>query len=387
MRIYALDATPVLHRPTGIGRYVRELVGAMAPRLEPDERVRLYAGTARLNPAFGVSHDRLIEAAGHEKVDFRRQWFPLSSAHAWWNRFPFPPVQWVTGPISLFHGTNFLLPPTGRSAGVVTVHDLSPLSVPDAVPPRVAHRFRRAVGKAVERAQVVITDSQFVAGEVRERLGVPADRVSVIPLGVSQDFAAPGEPAADREHLAKRLGIEPPFVLFVGTTNPRKNLHRLLGAFAEARRAGRFPHRLVLAGDPGFAHPDVRARIEELHLLPVTRSTGYVGEADLATLYRTADLLAFPSLHEGFGLPVLEAMAAGCPVLTSDTTALAEVAGDAAVRVNPTSQDAIAGALARLLGDPAQRSQLAAAGRARAARFTWVACAARHLEVYRRVSG
>lgn len=377
MRRYGLDVTLTLGRRTGIGRVVAELVAGVTPLLAEDESLTLLARTFRLNPALGVSHASLHCAASMPRVRVVR--VPLPS-----RMIAGTPVERFTGPLDVIHGPNSALPATRDARGVLTIHDLGPLRHPGHLPRRLASDFRRGVADAAKRADRIVTVSDFTAGEVVDLLGVPRGRIETIRPGVSAAFAEPGDVEEDRRVLAARHAIVGPFLLFVGTTNPRKNLPRLLEAFAAARTTARLPHRLVIAGDRG--HDDVRAAVAERGLGDAVRIAGYVEEADLPRLYRAAGALAFPSLYEGFGLPVLEAMAAGCPVLTSSTSSLPEVAGDAAVLVDPASTDAIADGLVRILTDAALRERLVAAGRRRAAQFSWRPFAERHLAIWRELA-
>jgi glycosyltransferase involved in cell wall biosynthesis len=384
---YGLDATPLLGRRTGIGRYVAEIADGVLAGLAANERLVVYAGTFRQNPLLGVSHEPLTRLAKDPRVSVRRQWTPLSAAHAVWNRADFPPLEWVTGRLDVFHGTNFRLPPLAKGRGVVTVHDLAFLTCPGSVPPEVGRRLENAVRAAVRRATHVIADSEHTKGDVVRLLGADPARVTTIHLAAGGAFRTPKDRDADRARLAKRYGLRFPFVLYVGTTNPRKNLARLLDAFAAARRRASLPHSLVLVGDAGFAHGAVLERIERLGLNDAVVLPGFTDDADMPAIYGAADLLAFPSLYEGFGLPVLEAMSCGCPVLTSSASSLPEVAGDAAVLVDPESADAIAAGLERVLTDAAFRTRLVDAGLRRAVAFSWSRAAAEHLALYREVAG
>lgn len=376
MRRYGLDVTLMLGRRTGIGRTLEELTARVPALLRDDESLVLLARTFRLNPLFGVSHAPLLCLAG-PRVEVVR--VPIPS-----RLIATTPVERFTGPLDVLHGPSAALPATSGARTVVTIQDVGPLRRPQDVPRSFASAFRRSVTDAVRRADRVFTASDFTADEAGALLGVPRERMETVHPGVSAAFSQPGDAAADRRLLAERHGVEGPFVLFVGTTNPRKNLPRLLDAFAAARRRASLPHRLVIAGDRGF--DDVRDDVADRGLGDNVRIAGYVDEADLPAFYRCAGALAFPSLYEGFGLPVIEAMAAGCPVLTSAASSLPEVAGDAALLVDPGSEDAIAGGLVRLLTDDALRARLAEAGRRRAAAFAWDAFAARHLAVWRELS-
>jgi glycosyltransferase involved in cell wall biosynthesis len=383
---FGLDATPLLGRRTGIGRYVAEIADGVLAGLSPEERLVLYAGTFRLNPLFGVSHEPLRRLAADRRVRVRRQWVPLSVSHAVWNRMDWPPLEFVAGRMSTFHGTNFQLPPLSRGRGIVTVHDLAFLSCAGSVPRAVAERLDRTVSESVRRADHVIADSECTRGDVIVLLGAAPERVSVVHLAAGAAFRPPVDPEADRRRLAARYGLRFPNVLFVGTTNPRKNLARLLPAFAAARRRAGLPHALVLVGDPGFAHASVLSQIEALGLRDAVVMPGYTDDADMPAIYGAADMLAFPSLYEGFGLPALEAMSVGCPVLTSSVSSLPEVAGDAAVLVDPTSVDAIDAAIERVLTDAALRASLVERGLRQAAKFSWARAAAEHLRLYRELA-
>ena len=376
MRRYGLDVTLMLGRRTGIGRTVEELTARVPPLLAADETLVLLARTFRLNPLFGVSHAPLLALAG-PRVEVVR--VPLPS-----RVIATTPVERCAGPLDVLHGPNSALPATSGARAVLTIHDVGPLRRPQDVPRSFAAGFRRGLADALRRADRVLTVSDFTADEVASLLGVPRGRMETVRPGVSAAFAARGDRDSDRRLLAQRHGVEGPFVLFVGTTNPRKNLPRLLDAFASARRRASLPQELVLAGDRGF--DDARDDVADRSLGGVVRVAGYVDEAELTAFYRCADALALPSLYEGFGLPVIEAMAAGCPVLTSASSGLSEVAGDAAVLVDPESTDSIATGLAGLLTDAALRSRLADAGRRRAAAFSWDAFAARHLAIWRELA-
>jgi glycosyltransferase involved in cell wall biosynthesis len=386
MTTFGLDATPLLGRRTGIGRYVEEIAAGALAALAPGERLLLYAGTFRLNPLFGVSHEPLTRFAADARVTLRRQWVPLSVSHAIWNRFDGPPLDFLTGPVDVFHGTNFQLPPFRSARGVVTIHDLAFLACPGSVPPAVAARLERVARASVRRADHVIADSAHTKADTVSLLGVPPERISVIHLAAGAAYRPRTDPAADRATLEHRYGLRFPYVLYVGTTNPRKNLGRLLEAFASARRRANLPHSLVLVGDAGFAHGAVLEQIGKLGLRDAVQLPGYTSEEDMPAIYGGADLLAFPSLYEGFGLPVLEAMSVGCPVLTSPVSSLGEVAGDAALLVDPQSVDAISAGLERALTNVELRRDLAQRGVRRAAAFSWERAAAEHLALYRELA-
>jgi alpha-1,3-rhamnosyl/mannosyltransferase len=387
-RRYGIDAGPLLGNRTGIGRYVEELADGLAPLLEPDEELILFAGTFRRNPLYGISHAPLRERARHPRVRFRRMWAPHSVMGPLWRVLGAPSMALLCGGLDLFHGTNYHLMPPGRGVrGVTTIHDMAARRFPDTVDPAFHAWFVQTTADAARRADVLLADSEATRRDVIEMLDVAPERVETVHLGVSEDYLEEGDPDADRAHVERTYGIAAPYLLFVGTTHPRKNLPALLRAFAAAVAGEELPHRLALVGDRGFGEAEVAAQIEALGLADRVVTPGYLPEADLPRLYRAADALAFPSLYEGFGLPVLEAQATGCPVLTSSVSSTLEIAGDAALLVDPHDQDAITDGLRRLLTDEPLRTGLRAAGPGNARKYTWDRTVETTLGIYRRLLG
>ena len=276
---------------------------------------------------------------------------------------------------ALYHG-NYVLPPGLNCPGVVTVHDSSYRFAPELMPKADAMAFGRFVPWSIRRAARVVTVSEHSRDDVLRTVpGLDPSHVVAIPNGVSAAYA-PDPTAVDRVRAS--WGLEPGYVLFIGALQPRKNLLRLLEAYARVRDTRDDMPLLVLAGDAKQDETELDARIAALRLQSHVRRIGYVqGESALRDRYAAAGVFAFPSLYEGFGLPVAEAMATGTPVLTSDTTALPEVAGGAAVLANPLDVASIADGLARLLTDEALRTRCREAGIVRAAELTWTAAADR----------
>ena len=283
----------------------------------------------------------------------------------------------------LYHG-NYVLPPGLGCPGVVTVHDCSYHYAPELMPTADRLAFQRFVPWSVRRAARVVTVSEHAREDLLHAVdGLEPARVVAIPNGIGTAFH-PDDGAAER--VRTRHGLEPGYVLFIGALQPRKNLDRLLEAYAAVRAARDDTPPLVVVGDAKGDGDEVDGRVRGLGLTGHVHRIGYVEDADaLRELYAAAGVFAFPSLYEGFGLPVAEAMACGTPVLTSDVTALPETTGDAALLVDPLSVSAIAEGLERLIGDAELRGACRAAGLERARELSWDAAAERYLAVWRDV--
>jgi len=279
------------------------------------------------------------------------------------------------------HATNpAAVPPARRDQRlVVTVHDLAFDRFPELFPREWRWLYRAGLRAAARRADAILVPSESTADDVIRGSSVDPTRVHVTPLARSLVAADPGPDAT-----LERLGVREPFVLSVGTLEPRKNLIRLVRAYRQV--APDVPHALVLAGATGWHATELEAELARSGPGTIVR-TGRVDDGQLSALYRSADAFAYVSLYEGFGLPVVEAMSAGAPVVASNTSSIPEVAGDAALLVDPEDVGAIADALARVLGDLELADDLRRRGRERAAGYTWDRTARATLDVYRQVTG
>jgi alpha-1,3-rhamnosyl/mannosyltransferase len=243
----------------------------------------------------------------------------------------------------------------------------------------------RHLPRTLERANLVLTDSDFIAAEIASRFALPRAKIRTIPLGVDASF----RPRAREEIVATlaRYGLQDSaYLLVVATLEPRKNLARLVRAYAGLPAALKTRHPLVIVGARGWLSSELERTIAPLEASGTARRLGYVGEDELPLLYAGAHAFAFPSLYEGFGLPVLEAMASGVPVLTSNVSSLPEIAGDAALTVDPLDDDALRNGLERLLEDSAWRTAATARGIARAREYPWSRCVDATVEAYRAAS-
>lgn len=372
MRI-GIDYTSAARQRAGIGRYTRELVAALLS-LESTHQYTIFAA------AGGLKDDEWRLEVQREGVRLRT--VPLSDD--WlarlWHRLRLPiPVEVVTGPLDVFYSPDFTLPPTvGFTRTLLTVHDLSFMHHPDAFVPSLQHYLEKVVPRSIDRADLVLADSAHARSDLITLFGVSPEAVRVIHPGVDSRFRPEPDPG-EREQLRERYGIgDKPYVLSVGTLQPRKNFVRLIEAFAQFQAETDGKMQLLIAGRRGWLYDDILAeakRHEDVQLL------GFVEDEDLPALYRGATLFAFISLYEGFGLPVLEAMACGVPVVCSNTSSLPEVAGDSALLVDPLSPDELTEALIRVSGEKGLRQAMIQQGLARAADFTWERSALQLLDV------
>lgn len=282
------------------------------------------------------------------------------------------------------HFTNSIAPLVKHAPTVVTIHDMTLDLFPHLHPLRKQVLTRPLVALAAHTADAIITVSHSARRDILRLTGVPASRVHVIYEAASPAFH-PIEDGALLESVRCRYGLADRVILYVGTIEPRKNLPRLIEAYARLRRSGDLPHQLVCVGPYGWGYQEVRQRIEALNLEEAVHLTGYVPFADLAPLYNLSEIFVFPSLYEGFGLPVIEAMACGTPVIAGHNSSLSEIADGTVEVVDPLQTEAIAEALLCLSHNPDRRRELGQQGLLRAQEFSWSRAARETLDVYREV--
>jgi glycosyltransferase involved in cell wall biosynthesis len=371
-----IDYTPAYEQGAGIGRLVRDLIAALG-QIDTTNDYRLFVS--------GASAGRLPAAPAPNFT-----WKPTRITPRWlariWQRTQLSlPVEVFVGNVDLFHATNFTLPPTlPKTKTIVTVHDLSFVRVPDAASPRLKKYLDVVVPRSVHAANHVIADSQATKDDLIAFYDLNPNKITVLLSGIDSRYQI------NKSHesvltIRKKYGVPNTAYLFsVGTIQPRKNYSRVIHALQILRNKG-YELDFVIAGGKGWLEDEMYQTIAETGLREHIHLIGFADDEDLPTLYSGAACVTFPSLYEGFGFPVLEGMACGTPVVTSNVSSLPEVAGDAALLVDPHDVDAIADAIRRILDDSALRKTLIERGIAQAAKFTWEDSARQLCQIYKNV--
>ncbi len=364
-----IDARLVHYTQAGIGQYIIRLTQALAA-INREDRFTLFQHRADTVPLV-------------HQPNFRRVGLWTPSHHRleqWLLGFEIRP-----GMVDVLHSPDFIPPFHNGFRSVITIHDLAFLLYPHFLTKESA-RYYGQIDQAVQRADHIIAVSESTKRDICRLLGVSEAKITVI-----YEAAHPGFRPIDREvakeHVRSRFGLSYDFILFVSTIEPRKNVAGLLRAYRRLRDDYKLPYGLVLAGARGWLADEVYALVDDLNLSGYCRFLGPVSNDDLVYLYNAAACLAHPAFYEGFGLPPLEALACGTPVVVSDVASLPEVVGDAALIVDPNDTEALTVALWRLLTDPDLRATLRVKGLARAANFSWRRAAEETMAVYRRVAG
>jgi glycosyltransferase involved in cell wall biosynthesis len=361
----AIDARKL--RDYGIGTYVRNLLRHLS-RLD---RTTEYVVLCR------EADCRVVDELGE---NFRA--VPESSpGYSVREQFTVPRDLWREK-VHLFHAPHYVLPPLTPCKTVVTIHDCIHLRFPQYLPSRMGYAYARSsLWLATHRANRILTVSEASKRDILRYFNVPESRIDVIYNAIDERF----HETPDEEQVARvreRYQLNAPFVLYAGNIKPHKNLERLIDAFDMLRKHGFDTVQLLIIGDEISKYATLRRAVHRHKLHKHVRFFGFVQDKTLAILYRLADVFVFPSLYEGFGLPPLEAMASGTPVITSNVSSLPEVVGDAALLIDPYEPEAIADAMRRVLSEPALREDLRARGLARVRQFSWERSISRVREIY-----
>ena len=371
MRI-GFDVGPITATRTGVGNYCYFLL----------KHLLAIGGNHEF---LGFSSGRGETALGDfpELTSHRHLPVPTRALYALWEWTGRPRVDRLLGGVDVYHGTNYVPGPTATARRVVTVHDLAFLVKPEYCSPKIVGPFARQIRRFCGEADAILCYSESTKRDVVEQLGVLPEKIAVAPMAVDDAFEVI-ETGEAKGIVSKRYEIEGPFFLFVSTLEPRKNVIGLLRAFASLAKD--FPHRLVLIGAMGWNMEEVFWKtLRELGLEDRVVMPGFVPHVELPAFYGAADAFLFPTHYEGFGLPLLEALHCGCPVVTSNNSSVPEVTGDGALRVDSEDIDGFADAVRALMNDSDRRDALVRRGREHAAKFSWTSCAEATMAVYESV--
>jgi len=365
----AIDGSLLSGVHSGVELSILGLITGLST-LPTDDSVVVYVGKTFQCPNLPAGCVKLRRASGAGSSRLRRIIWQQTAL----------PMYLKAEKVDLFHGPGYVLPAMSRVPGVVTVHDVIALTRPDLCKKSNVMHYRRVVPRSVRRAQLVIVPTNAVARQVAETLGTGEEKIRVIPGGIDSRFRPADKLQKDK--VRRELDLPGPYILHVGNLEPKKNLTALVRAFFAAKKNKNLPHKLVLAGAPGWKYGPVLRLIGELGLESEVVRPGYLGRDLLPGLYSAADMFVFPSLIEGFGIPPLEAMACGAPVIISKDPALVETAGGAALEVEAEDLAELRKAIEAVAENKDLRARLIEKGRARAAQFSWIETARKTLDVY-----
>ncbi len=358
----------------GTGRYSHNLISSLA-RIDEENEYVLFHSRAKKEDLNRLQSLNLSSNFSTKDLPFPR---PFLSAL--WNRSRFCSIEFFLGRLDLIHAPTFAIPAKGSAKLIVTVHDLAFMKFPQFYTRRSLKFHQRSARIAACEADLLLAVSHSTKWDIMSLLSVEEERVRVVYEGVEIDNSLLD--SVKRRKVLSDHGINKRYILFVGTLEPRKNVVRLLQAFNKLKQKTRFEHLLVLVGPEGWLYQEILRESEKEELKGSVILTNSVSDAELAVLMSEADLFVYPSLYEGFGLPPLEAMACGTPVISSNVSSLPEIVGEAGILVDPNSIDDIAAAMINVLEDSSLRDKLVQKGKQRAKLFSWEQTARETLEAY-----
>ncbi len=370
-----INYTSALKQGGGIGRYTRGLVNALA-RLDLRNRYTLI-----------VSKDSPLSALPSLPHNFTLKTLPLSERllTILWHRLDFPlSIDRWSGPFDLFHSPDFVLPPLRKTPGILTVHDLSFIQHPDGAVPKLRRWLNKVVPDSVNRACHILADSQSTQKDLVTLLNVEPNKISIVGAGIESRFK-PITDVSTLDRIRKKYRLPERFVLGLGTLEPRKNYEGLIEAF-NLLQSNHPDLHLVIAGGKGWLYDSIFEAAAQSPAAKRIHLIGFVADEDLPALYSLAQVFAFPSYYEGFGIPVLEAMACGAPVVAANNSSLPEIVGEAAILLPATDTAALADAVGQFLLHSSLREEYCKLGIEQAKKFTWEAAAKKLLTVYQRLA-
>lgn len=361
---------------TGIGNYVYSLLQAL---LKIDQKNK-YA-LLGITPLKAYSYIRRPEFLNKQNVELKAYRMPSKLFHrifAVWQTLKFPPVEWFTGDIDVFHSFDWFCPPTKKAKTVATIFDVTPLTHPEWHTSGNIKQHARRLKAIQKQADFVITISQASKKDIVKILKISSEKITVAYPGVDEKKFYPVKNKFLLTRVLEKYNLKPGYILFVGTIQPRKNIARLIKAYEILRREKKFKQSLVLVGRRGKGAEKFKSK-EGVIL------TDYILDEDLPFIYNAARVFVYPSLYEGFGIPIIEAMACGCPVVTSNISSMPEVVGKAAVLVNPYNIKDIAKGIKEILDNTKFSDKLRSVGIERVKKFTWGKCAKTTLKTYQKL--
>ena len=374
VKTIALELQPCCGKRSGIGTYTYEL----AKRLKSDDEIQFCGNLFN----FCGRNDNSEALQGIDMDITVRKLMPYGVYRRIWDLLPITYENLFPKKVALNLFFNFIVPPKMRGKIITTVYDMTYVRFPETMDARNLRRISAGMERSAKRSDRIITISEFSKREIIDLLGVPEEKISVI-------YSAPSfsEETADSEVTLGKYGITKPYILYVGTIEPRKNLVRLIHAFEMLKRNEKLPYRLVLAGGKGWQNEEIYRAAKESPFAEDIIFTGYISNSERNCLYQNAELFAFPSLYEGFGMPPLEAMHWGCPVVTSDAASMPEICGDATALVNPLDEEDIVKGIMAVLSDKEYAESLRKKGYEREKKFTWETSAQQLISVCKEVLG
>ncbi|WP_049868416.1 glycosyltransferase family 4 protein [Paenibacillus sp. D9] len=368
-----MDGMPLLGRKTGIGYYVENLYRHVST--DPDVELELVCN------GFGFSKEMKTETHTLRKAPFPYDLYRTKFHNKFlYNTFH---IERFMGRFDVFHGTNYVLIPTKRAKKIVTIHDLSFVKYPQFVPKIIVDHHTEWSRYAAKESDLIIVDSFSTGNDLQEYFGVKEDKLVCVHLAASSRYCP--RKKAEVQDVRERYNLPERFILFVGTIEKRKNVLNLVRAFAQAKRKDSIAEKLVLVGGMGLGHEEVLDAVEKLGIQDDVVFPGYVRDEDLPKLYNLATLFAYISYYEGFGLPLLEALQSGVPVISSTCSSLPEVVGSAGIQVEPDDIDGIAKSITDVLSSKEARERMIQEGLIQASIFSWERAAKETIETYKRI--
>lgn len=373
-----LDIQPILKDKTGVGWYTQKIVENLQSNIFEFEGY----GFNFLN------RNRIDDEVKNLNFNYKiNSLMPYGVYRRIWHILPVSFNALFESDADIFHFFNYIVPPKIRGRIIVTIYDMVYKLFPETMARSNYKRLEKELKSSADRADKIVTISMNSKKEIMEYLDVAEDRIDIVYPGIDANIYSKDFPPQRFEETKAKYRLPSRYILYLGTLEPRKNIGRIIDAYVLFIKEADEEINLVIAGKKGWMFDEIFKKVEDYGLEDKIIFTGYVDEGDKPLIYKMSDLFIFPSLYEGFGMPVLEAMAAGVPVITSNTSALPEVAGDAALLINPLDVEDIAYAIKKLMKDEALRNSLIQKGQKRSRDFSWKKSAEKLLDIYREVGG